>query len=96
MFSKIRFGSISLGSAQATKAGQNMAEKDLKWRKSHFEIRQNYLLEYHDTSGIIEPRPKGYVFLQGTKTRPHKKFQNTIELEFSLHPRSKTRCLVRT
>ncbi len=97
--SKIRFGSVSLGSTQAARTGKNMAEKDLKWRRAHFEIRQNYLLEYHDDGGstgtaTIEPRPQGYAFLQGAKSRPHKKFENTLELEFSLHPRSKTRCLV--
>ena len=93
--SKSLFGSTSLGSVRIAKltSATNIKEEDCKWRRGHFELRQNYLLEYSDGANV-STRPRGYAFLQGATTRRYLHFPNTVQLEFHQHQSTKKRCTV--
>ena len=76
--SKIRFGCISFGTAQAAKQSSkvNMTD-DYNWRR-----------------GTIATRPCGYAFLQGAVVKRHPQFANTLQLEFTQHQSRRIRSTV--
>ncbi len=93
--SKIRFGCIKFGSAHVAKQNPKTKALDdeLSWKSAHFELRQNYLLEYKDDVDVLR-RPCGYAFLQGAVVRRHENFEHTLNLEFKQHQSKSTRCTV--
>ena len=93
--SKIRFGCISFGTAQAAKQSSKLNMVDeYYWRSAHFELRQNYLLEFSNNGGTNATRPSGYAFLQGAVVKRHLQFANTLQLEFKQHQSKRTRSTV--
>jgi len=82
------WGSIELGETSMTYVGDKYHLTFGKWSSCRLLLRQNYLFEY-DVSSPSDSLPRGIAHLDHAVARPHKDFDDALELHFYASPCAK-------
>ncbi len=77
MFSKVVMGAADIAQIKS----KGLLKEECEWSQGNFELHQNYLIEYENSSETSE-RPRGFAFLQNASIRRHESIPCAIRMDY--------------